>query len=554
MKNKNYLLKNLGIIISFAFFSCLFVYPFLKTGHFFLGDDIAYHFNRINELVYDIRHGNWYPYFYSHNFDKVNFPLGIFYPQITLIPFAVLVIVTGSYVKGIYFTYALIMFVALCLTFIVSKKVTKDNISSFFTAVIYGFSLYFSLNAYTRFDVGEFIAMAFLPLVLYGFYATLCGNYHDWPYLAFGLSFVMLTHVLSTFIDVLFMFIVFIGLIWQAKDKKKRIISFIKSVGVFLCSSAIFLIPFIEQELFQKFNKPNPTELGGTPLDKIITSMLDNSMTNGGTYTAGLIVLVIIILGIIFYKKLTKVNRFCLIAGIFLILCTSSVLPVFILNKTFISVIQFMFRLLGMSTFLLAVVGGQIASILINRNNRNARKKLLLITLMTIVIICPWYSSVHIHKQATPILLKKDYFQTDPPYATAWYLNQYMPAKSMHIFKNIKKHVALADNKKIKLSESKNIKSINNGIIFKSRKFNKIHKLSLPVPVYANEKVKLNNKSINFNISKQHTIQLSNVNLTKNSQIKIYYRMSMFDKLGIILSLLTWIIGICWLIKHKLMN
>ena len=57
--------------------------------------------------------GNWYPYFYSHNFDKVNFPLGIFYPQITLIPFAVLVIVTGSYVKGIYFTYALIMFVAL---------------------------------------------------------------------------------------------------------------------------------------------------------------------------------------------------------------------------------------------------------------------------------------------------------------------------------------------------------------------------------------------------------------------------------------------------------
>ena len=350
------------------------------------------------------------------------------------------------------------------------------------------------------------------------------------------------------------MFIIFIGLIWQAKDKKRRIISFIKSVGIFLCSSAIFLIPFMEQEHFQKFNKPTPTILIGMPLDKIVISMLDNSMTKDGTYTVGLIGLIIIILGIIFYKRLSKLNRFSLITSVFLILCTSSVLPVFILNKTFINVIQFMFRILGISTFLLAIVGGQIASILINRNNRNARKKLLLITLMTIAIICPWYSSVHMYKETNPILLKKDYFQTDPPYATAWYLDQYMPAKSMHIFKDIKKHVALADNKKVKLSESKNIKSINNGIIFKSRKFNKIHKLSLPVPVYTNEKVKLNNRSINFNISKQHTIQLSNVNLTKNSQIKVYYRMSMFDKLGIILSLLTWIIGICWLIKHKLMN
>ena len=255
------------------------------------------------------------------------------------------------------------------------------------------------MNAYTRFDVGEFIAMAFLPLVLYGFYATLCGNYHDWPYLAFGLSFVMLTHVLSTFIDVLFMFIIFIGLIWQAKDKKRRIISFIKSVGIFLCSSAIFLIPFMEQEHFQKFNKPTPTILIGMPLDKIIISMLDNSMTKDGTYTVGLIGLIIIILGIIFYKRLSKLNRFSLITSVFLILCTSSVLPVFILNKTFINVIQFMFRILGISTFLLAIVGGQIASILINRNNRNARKKLLLITLMTIVIICPWYSSVHMYKE-----------------------------------------------------------------------------------------------------------------------------------------------------------
>lgn len=49
---------------------------------------MPYHINRIQELTDNIKEGNWYPYLYSHHFKDTAYLLGVFYPQLTLIPFA----------------------------------------------------------------------------------------------------------------------------------------------------------------------------------------------------------------------------------------------------------------------------------------------------------------------------------------------------------------------------------------------------------------------------------------------------------------------------------
>lgn len=75
-------------ILLFIVLSFLFVLPLQKNGVIYFGDDMNYHVNRIIELIKNFKHGNLFPYIYTYTFDKVGYPLGIFYPWITLTPFA----------------------------------------------------------------------------------------------------------------------------------------------------------------------------------------------------------------------------------------------------------------------------------------------------------------------------------------------------------------------------------------------------------------------------------------------------------------------------------
>lgn len=75
-------------IIFFITLSIWFIYPLQKSGVIYFGDDMEFHVNRILELINNLKRGNIYPYIYTYTFDKIGYPLGMFYPWITLLPFA----------------------------------------------------------------------------------------------------------------------------------------------------------------------------------------------------------------------------------------------------------------------------------------------------------------------------------------------------------------------------------------------------------------------------------------------------------------------------------
>ena len=89
------------VLLLMIILSLFFVLSGLKARMVFAADDMPYHINRIQELVYSLKHGNWYPYLYTRQFKGVPYPLGIFYPQLTLIPIAALCIVFNSYIIGL---------------------------------------------------------------------------------------------------------------------------------------------------------------------------------------------------------------------------------------------------------------------------------------------------------------------------------------------------------------------------------------------------------------------------------------------------------------------
>lgn len=548
--------KNFTIILIFIIFSFLFIFPFLKWNIIFFGGDLPYHINRIQELTDNLRKGNWYPYLYTYHFNKTGYLLGAFYPQLTLLPFAFFSILLGSYVKGIYLGLFVYTFIAMVIFYFVMRKLNRSQLESTFASVIYCFCAYRSVDAFSRFALGEFLGMVFIPLALYGLYAILIGNKNDWPYLAIGLSFTLLSHVLSTFLCICTLAIIFLLCLPYVNNFKARMKKLFFSILAFIGSSAIFLFPFIEQEISNSYKQPSPTNLSN--LSSSLSSFILNSLSNNINCNAvqnwwdvaniGFVLLIALIWGIFSYNYLDRLNRTLLILGSVYFLVSSSFFPWSIIMHTPLRVIQFPFRLLEISTIFLVPIAANLCFMIVNNARNKGLSKYLLSLLLIIAIICPWYSSVHNFIEAS--FNNNENFNdtklyTDPKNKAYWWLDQYTPVMSKQHFNDIYTHKAMINTHKYQLNQ---IKAIPNGLIYKDNKLGNHENVTLPIAYYKNIQIYQKGKKYDFIRNKDNLI-----NLPKTSQgpIKVIYNPSVGDKISQIISIVTWLFLLFLLIKIK---
>lgn len=551
-----------GIIITilFIFLSVLFIYPLQKQGMIYRSDDLAYHINRITELVANFRKGNFHPYIYTFSFNKVCFPLGIFYPWLTLVPFALFSILLGSNILGIYAGFAFYTFLTLLFVYICVRRLDKNRLQAVLTSVIYAFCTYRTIDAFTRFDLGEFLGMVFLPLCLYGFYAVMFGNKKDWPFLAFGMSFIILSHILSTFITTVFLAILFLIFIWRVSNKLETFKYLIVSAVVVFASSAIFLFPFLEQELFQQYSKPSVVDVysSAATMDQMFLASLGNSMertiVSGHTYNIGIVLLMVILFGMVVFKNFSTVTKVAYLIGLTSFVMATNLFPWNIIQNTFFSVIQFPSRVLTISSCCLAFVGGEeftlIKQDLFNKSLSN--RKTILITLVCIVlVVLPWYSGIIQLKRSSNTIVanQPDWDVPNKPYVTnsqkyngysAWYLDQYTPKKTLPYFKQLNNHVAIIDGKKVKL---KNIAAKPNAQIYINKNIKAGSSVDLPVALYKNLHVYQSGKEVKLINSKRNMIAFKAIS---SGSVIVKYVPSLIDKLGTVLSLATWLMAIVY--------
>lgn len=557
-----------GIIITilFIFLSVLFIYPLQKQGMIYRSDDLAYHINRITELVANFRKGNFHPYIYTFSFNKVCFPLGIFYPWLTLVPFALFSILLGSNILGIYAGFAFYTFLTLLFVYICVRRLDKNRLQAVLTSVIYAFCTYRTIDAFTRFDLGEFLGMVFLPLCLYGFYAVMFGNKKDWPFLAFGMSFIILSHILSTFITTVFLAILFLIFIWKVSNKLETFKYLIVSAVVVFASSAIFLFPFLEQELFQQYSKPSVVDVysSAATMDQMFLASLGNSMertiVSGHTYNIGIVLLMVILFGMVVFKNFSTVTKVAYLIGLTSFVMATNLFPWNIIQNTFFSVIQFPSRVLTISSCCLAFVGGEeftlIKQDLFNKSLSN--RKTILITLVCIVlVVLPWYSGIIQLKRSSNTIVanQPDWDVPNKPYVTnsqkyngysAWYLDQYTPKKTLPYFKQLNNHVAIIDGKKVKL---KNIAAKPNAQIYINKNIKAGSSVDLPVALYKNLHVYQSGKEVKLINSKRNMIAFKAIS---SGNVIVKYVPSLIDKLGTVLSLATWLMAIVYAIYTSL--
>lgn len=552
---KNKLLKSSLIVLLFLCLSGLYIYPLMRTNIIFSAGDLPYHINRIQEIIDNLRSGEWYPYLYTFHFRNTAYMLGVFYPQLTLLPYAVAGLLLKNDVDGIYIGMAFYTFLSMINMYIITRKLKRSTVQSLLTAISYGFCTYRFINAFSRFALGEYIGMTFIPLALYGLYAVMKGERRDWPYLALGLSFTLFSHIISTFLCLCLLVIIF-AVCFKGIFDKERLNSLLLSIVFFFLCSAIFIVPFLEQLTFKRYNQPSPTFM--PHFAQNLSTLILNSNSNLTSAfqvsnwwelaNIGFILLVALIWGIFNYRKLDEIDKFLIITGSLLFLMSTSIFPWTLGMRTPLRIIQFPFRLLELDSILLSPIFGTMI-VKTSKNLKLSNSKLIILGIL--FVIMPWYSGVKnlilLQKNQSNNFFNSKVYSSKSKNMTYWWLDQYTPKMTKKSFNSVVYHYAYVNNKKVVLQK---LNPISNGIIIKDKKVQNQKQIILPIAHYKNLEVYQGKSKIPIK-EKDNLIMLAKTN---NKPLKIKYEASALDSISKYVSILFCLILLSYIIKIEINN
>lgn len=228
------------------------------------GDDLGFHVARLEAVYQGLRAGEFPVYLGSTQMGGFGTLSGIMYPQLFLYPFALLRF-GGVSLMLCYKLLLVCMHIGSAFTsYFGAKNMCKSSKIGFWASVFFTFSIYRLTNIYLRAALGETLAMVFLPLIIWGMYEVVWGNYKKWYLLALGVSGVLHSHVSSVAMCVLFLVIELT--VWlvsfeksQWREALRRICAGIKAAVMTVLVNAFFLVPFLfySGENLQCFDMPN---------------------------------------------------------------------------------------------------------------------------------------------------------------------------------------------------------------------------------------------------------------------------------------------------------
>ncbi len=224
----------------------------LFQDNLFTGHDITFHLLRIEGLKEGILRGQLPVRIQSNWLNGHGYPASIFYGDFFLYFPAVLRII-GFSLQNSYKAYlVLINGMTASAAYYSFRGIAKGNrIAGLLSSAFYTLSLYRICNLYTRGAVGEYTAMVFFPLILYGLWFILTQDTkiiernNIWITLGMAYLGVLNSHIISCAIIGIFT-ILFCLLRIKNIFEKTRLVALLKAMLVLCFGGMSFLIPFLE--------------------------------------------------------------------------------------------------------------------------------------------------------------------------------------------------------------------------------------------------------------------------------------------------------------------
>lgn len=210
------------------------------------GHDYRFHIYRIEGIAEGLRSGQFPVKVMPNWWNEFGYGASLFYGDIFLY-FPALLTLLGYSIQTAYKCYVVgINLITAWIAYICFKKIAKDDKIALLGALLYSLGLYRLINIYIRCALGEYTALAFLPLILLGIY--LIEEKDGWIYMALGLSGCIQSHVLSCMmVAFLFVLLCIIKIRWVFK--KQVFLNLCKAGIMMLLWNLWFIIPFLNSYL-----------------------------------------------------------------------------------------------------------------------------------------------------------------------------------------------------------------------------------------------------------------------------------------------------------------
>ena len=192
-------------------------------------------------------------------------------------------------------------------------------------------------------------------------------------------------------------------------------------------------------------------------------------------YGIGVCGVIILIMGLIYFRKLSNLSKVLYIASCITFTMSSTAFPWYLLDNTVFSIIQFPFRLLAFTSLFYAVVGGEITDKAISKFSDSEKKMQIVLSVTALLLfVVPQIGQTQLmlrntdnfRKQINGRWFKKTYgrfFKNSRPYTqfTSFQFEMYAPKNESQGCPYAFNHVVIIDGKNVQLKPAQIISGPN---------------------------------------------------------------------------------------------
>ena len=372
--NKDYLgkIKSDKNIFWFLFIiTCISCFSLFMMKYIINGQDFMFHFSRLEGVITNIKSNNLFNGMYYKQINGYGYGSPLFYSDIFLYIPGFLVCMGFSK----YFSYKLflflISFLSILFMYYAGFSISGSKRSGLLVSILYAASSYRLTDMFERCALGELLTFVFLPLVFLGIYEIIYRDSNKYYLLVIGMSGLILSHLITSVLVFMVLFIMLLVNIKRLFKDKRRILCLVYAVIFTVFITGYFLFPMIEQMMVQKYSV-NYMMSNYSIYDYVsrvyrllfaIPGIVYVTSFNSAWLPAGMGISFFIVLGMIFklfsnkkFKGEDNYWKVCFIIGVCGLVLTTNIFPWYlsIFNKIF-SFMQFPFRFLSISTVLILI-------------------------------------------------------------------------------------------------------------------------------------------------------------------------------------------------------
>ena len=530
-------------------------------------DDGMLHLLRIMGMTKIFKTGI-FPQFINQDYcSNWGYAINLFYgPITTYIPYLFKLFTTHYYDALKIYTVITIFLCGLTMyKFVV--EVTKKKEIAIVATIIYMLFPYKLETIYNRFAIGEFSAYIFLPILFMGLYNLINSDGKKYYYIAIGTIGLILTHAITTEYAAFFCIIYILFNIRELKRKdvmKKIFINLVIILGM----TSFFIIPLLEYKIcgnYAIFDSKLMRTSGGYVQKYLFTlkELLIDSPDSGVSFKIGMPIIILVLLGLFTYKKTdVKYKKIYILYEFFAIISLIMCLKIFHweILPDFLCIIQYPWRMLTFFGFFISIVCAINAVTLgeiISKSNEIMKSVVIIIEIILIILLdiplITRYKPTELeitdkryegyiikNPKITHMQINRDYL----PVNSIVLQNTYMKTRKDCVYVLKGSATIENENKTEDLKMSFNILNASKDTV-----------LELPYLYYFGYITTLeeNGETIKINTfeSENGFVAIKLPEDIKNAEVKIEYKGTTIEKISYIISAITLIICIIYIIRKR---